>query len=66
MPDRPAGFPARPVIGKRAAFAGCSIISHDWTGLGGVTVLCWTIHARAGDQTARRVAQNITFENYLP
>ncbi|WP_071796103.1 glycerophosphodiester phosphodiesterase family protein [Natronohydrobacter thiooxidans] len=56
--------------------AGCSFISHDWTDLGAapvaalarrdIPILCWTIRSPAQEQTARTVAQNITFENYLP
>lgn len=56
--------------------AGCSFISHDWTDLDAapvarlarrdVPILCWTIRSPAEEKTARRVAQNITFENYLP
>ncbi|GGH33562.1 Glycerophosphoryl diester phosphodiesterase [Cribrihabitans marinus] len=32
----------------------------------GVPVLCWTIRSPAQEAQARRVADNITFENYLP
>lgn len=56
--------------------AGCSFISHDWRDLDaapvtrlarrGVPILCWTIRNAADEQTARRSAQNITFDDYLP
>jgi hypothetical protein len=32
----------------------------------GVPVLCWTIRSPAEEAAARRVADNITFEGYLP
>ncbi len=58
------------------ARTGASFISHDWQDLDagvigalkkqGANVLCWTI--RSADQAAQalRVAQNITFEGFLP
>ncbi|WP_134678655.1 glycerophosphodiester phosphodiesterase family protein [Paracoccus ravus] len=55
---------------------GASFISHDRTDLEnpavaalrarGVPVLSWTIRSPAEEALARRVADNITFENYLP
>jgi hypothetical protein len=51
-------------------------ISHDWTDLGsprvaelkanGTPVLCWTVTTAQIEAEARRVADNITFEGYLP
>ncbi|CUH38799.1 Glycerophosphoryl diester phosphodiesterase [Jannaschia seosinensis] len=32
----------------------------------GVPVLCWTVRSAAGAAAARRVADNVTFEGYLP
>ncbi|MEI4232332.1 glycerophosphodiester phosphodiesterase family protein [Roseovarius sp. D22-M7] len=32
----------------------------------GATILCWTIRSAADERTARAVADNITFEGYLP
>ena len=32
----------------------------------GAAVLCWTIRSRAEEDIARQVAQNVTFESYLP
>ncbi|MDG4648961.1 glycerophosphodiester phosphodiesterase family protein [Roseibacterium sp. SDUM158017] len=61
-----------------AAFgkAGARFISHDRTDLGsprvadlkaqGVPVLCWTVRSPQVEAEARRVADNITFEGYLP
>lgn len=55
---------------------GARFISHDWTDLGsprvaelksqGVPVLCWTIRSPQDEAQARRVADTITFEGYLP
>ncbi len=55
---------------------GAEFISHDWTDLGsprvaelkgqGVPVLCWTIRSAQAEAEARRVADNVTFEDYLP
>ncbi|MDO5706765.1 MAG: glycerophosphodiester phosphodiesterase family protein [Paracoccus sp. (in: a-proteobacteria)] len=54
--------------------SGSSFISHDHNDLGnpavaalksrGVPVLCWTIRSREQEKAARRVADNITFEDY--
>jgi hypothetical protein len=51
-------------------------ISHDWTDLGsprvaelkanGTPILCWTVTTAQIEAEARRVADNITFEGYLP
>ncbi|QFG36651.1 glycerophosphoryl diester phosphodiesterase [Paracoccus pantotrophus] len=55
---------------------GAGFISHDRRDLGnpavaalkarGVPVLCWTVRSAAIEAEARRVADNITFEHYLP
>lgn len=55
---------------------GCSFISHDWTDLQTapvqalakrhIPILCWTIRSPEQEAQARRIAQNITFEGYLP
>ncbi|MGP1355623.1 glycerophosphodiester phosphodiesterase family protein [Roseicyclus sp.] len=55
---------------------GASFISHDWTDLGsprvaelkarGVPILCWTVKSPQVEASARRIADNITFEGYLP
>lgn len=54
--------------------AGASFISHEWRDLGrarvtdlkaqGAAVLCWTIRSQADEATARRIADNVTFEGY--
>lgn len=56
--------------------AGCSFISHDISDLDrprvaklksdGAVLLCWTVRSRAAEARARRVADNVTFEGYLP
>ena len=55
---------------------GARFVSHDWTDLGsprvrelkaqGVPILCWTVKSPEAEAEARRVADNITFEGYLP
>lgn len=55
---------------------GCSFISHDRRTLrapavrrlkrAGVPVLCWTVRTPAQEAAARQIADNITFEGYLP
>jgi glycerophosphoryl diester phosphodiesterase len=55
---------------------GASFISHEATDLArprvadlkarGARVLCWTIRSPAAEAEARRVAENVTFEDYLP
>jgi len=32
----------------------------------GAAVLCWTIRSQVEEDIARQVAQNVTFEGYLP
>ena len=54
---------------------GCSYISHDWRDLErarvselksqGVDILCWTVKSPAQEAQARKIAQNITFEQNL-
>ncbi|MFB0994873.1 MAG: glycerophosphodiester phosphodiesterase family protein [Paracoccaceae bacterium] len=56
--------------------SGSSFISHDWRDLGrprvaalraaSADILCWTVRSRAEEAKARKNAQNVTFENYLP
>lgn len=56
--------------------AGCSFISHDHTDLNrdrvlelkskSANILCWTITNEAEEARARKIAENITFEKYLP
>lgn len=55
---------------------GASFISHRHTTLGlpriaeikttGLPVLCWTIRSAEEEARARRIADNVTFEGYLP
>lgn len=55
---------------------GASFISHDARDLhnprvaeikaSGLPVLCWTIRSSAEEAAARRIADNVTFEGYLP
>jgi len=55
---------------------GARFISHEWTDLGSprvaelkgndTPVLCWTVTSQQVEEGARRVADNITFEGYLP
>ncbi|WP_333828262.1 glycerophosphodiester phosphodiesterase family protein [Pararhodobacter sp.] len=55
---------------------GASFISHQWADLTrprvaelkaqGAAILCWTIRSPEQEAQARRIAQNITFEQYLP
>lgn len=66
------------ILRSIAAFGqvGARFISHDWTDLGsprvaelkgqGVPVLCWTIKNPQTETEARRVADTITFEGYMP
>lgn len=54
---------------------GAGFISHDWTDLASprvaelkarqVPVLCWTIRSSRDEATARRIADNVTFEGYM-
>lgn len=58
------------------AAAGASFVSHDIRDLAnprlselraqGAGVLCWTVHSTSEEAEARRVADSITFEGYLP
>ena len=58
------------------ARVGASFISHDATDLdaprvaelkaAGADILCWTIRSPEAEAEARRIAQNVTFEGYLP
>lgn len=55
---------------------GASFVSHQWANLSadpvaamrdkGLAILCWTIRAPEEEATARRIAQNVTFEGYQP
>ncbi len=55
---------------------GASFISHAWSDLAtprvaelkarGCAVLCWTIENATDEAEARKIAQNVTFEGYLP
>tara|TARA_B110000008_G_scaffold194652_1_gene193208 strand:- start:1598 stop:2065 length:468 start_codon:yes stop_codon:yes gene_type:complete len=56
--------------------AGTTFISHDHEDLNshvvarlkktGATILCWTVRNQNQDTLARKVADSVTFENYLP
>lgn len=58
------------------AATGASFISHQWDDLDsdsvrkikaqGHPILCWTIKTPQAEATARQVADNVTFEGYLP
>jgi len=58
------------------ARVGASFISHEASDLArarvqdlkaeGADVLCWTIRSPEEEAQAREVAQNVTFEGYLP
>lgn len=70
--------PTRAHLARIADFdaSGACFISHDRADLDnpavaalkarGVPVLCWTVKSAAQEKAARRVADNITFEHYLP
>lgn len=55
---------------------GATFVSHDWRDLdnprvaalksAGAAILCWTIKSPEAEATARRIADTITFEGYLP
>ncbi len=55
---------------------GARFISHDWKDLGsprvaelkaqGVPILCWTIRSAQDEAQARRIADTVTFEGYMP
>lgn len=54
--------------------AECSFVSHDWRDLArprvaelkaqGAAILCWTVKSPLDEAKARKIAQNITFEQY--
>ena len=56
--------------------ANASFISHEWSDLdrprvaelksSGASILCWTVKSKADADTALRIADNITFEDYVP
>ena len=56
--------------------SGACFVSHDKGDLAnprvdalraqGIPVLCWTVRSSAEENAARRLADNITFENYRP
>ena len=58
------------------SLAGTTFISHDHEDLNshvvarlkktGATILCWTVRNQNQDTLARKVADSVTFENYLP
>ncbi|WP_209425342.1 glycerophosphodiester phosphodiesterase family protein [Pararhodobacter sp. SW119] len=74
----PAIEAGRKALARIVSFddVGASFISHDWHDLArprvaelkarGVPVLSWTIRSPEEEAVARRVADNITFEGYLP
>lgn len=77
--DEPGlGAEANAALTDYAAFdpSGSSFVSHDRTTLDspavarlkarGVPILTWTIRSHAEEVAARRIADNITFEGYLP
>lgn len=55
--------------------AACSFISHNWRDLSsprvaalkdqGADILCWTVKSPEDEAKARKIARNITFEQYL-
>ncbi|MEM6739303.1 MAG: glycerophosphodiester phosphodiesterase family protein [Pseudomonadota bacterium] len=61
---------------EAAEAVGASFISHQWTDLhsarvaelkaDGRAILCWTIKSAAEEVQARQIADNITFEHYIP
>lgn len=75
-PEVPAARRARLRDIADYADVGASFISHEAADLGsprvaalkaeGAVVLCWTIRSPGAEATARTVAQNITFEGYMP
>jgi len=68
----------RKALRKIGAFdeVGASFISHDWHDLTaprvtelkarGVPILCWTVKSAEEEVQARQIADNITFEGYIP
>lgn len=75
-PDLPPRTRARRAGIVDLEAAGASFISHDRRALhmprvsairaAGLPVLCWTIRSPAEEAEARRLADNVTFEGYLP
>jgi glycerophosphoryl diester phosphodiesterase len=77
---RASSWPGVPAA-RRAALAamdvaGAGFVSHCWRDLGmarlaevkqaGLPVLCWTTRSPEQERQARAVADNVTFEGYLP
>ena len=58
------------------SMSGATFISHDHLDLNsdvvsdlktaGATIFCWTVRTQSQDIEARKVADSVTFENYLP
>ncbi|MDG1217940.1 MAG: glycerophosphodiester phosphodiesterase family protein, partial [Amylibacter sp.] len=58
------------------SMSGATFISHDHLDLNsdvvsdlktaGATIFCWTVRSQSQDIEARKVADSVTFENYLP
>ncbi|PVH29256.1 glycerophosphodiester phosphodiesterase family protein [Pararhodobacter oceanensis] len=78
-PDTPPEMQVhRETLAQIAAYdaVGACFISHDWHDLNrprvaelkaqGAAILSWTIRTPAEEMIARQIAQNITFESYLP
>ncbi len=72
------GQEAADALNDYAAFeeTGSCFVSHNWRDLSmpavsrlkenGVPILCWTVRAKVEETFARRIADNVTFEGYLP
>jgi glycerophosphoryl diester phosphodiesterase len=75
-PLLPAGVRARLAAIPDLERVGAGFVSHDKGALGmervaeikaaGLPVLCWTVRSKAEEAEARRVADAVTFEGYLP
>lgn len=77
-PDAPRHPEARTRLAAIADYdaVGACFVSHDHADLAhprlaelkarGAAILCWTIRSPEAEQAARRIADNITFEGYLP
>ncbi len=73
-PDMPAATRERLRAIADYDAVGASFISHSWKDLSrprvselrdaGAAILCWTIRSAEEEATARRIAQNVTFEGY--
>ena len=73
-PEVPEGRRAELRLIADYAAVGASFISHEAADLGaarvaelkaaGAVILCWTIRSAEAEARARRVADNVTFENY--